>query len=301
MAPSSYITNAAGFSTADFLRRVTTIAYRTRELQISRPDSGIGSAERSLWEGNAGSQPGPQGGRVRAGQLRLGLRFTALNLVLGPTLDNVLLTQLGQVARAQWRRPHLAAHVVPGCRRPAARPLEPRAGGVSRSPQRPENREVLGAWVARWSARADEAALGLGTILEEETGGDVTAAGVAGPGEGGAAGVPRRPAGMMTVRWRDTINLDDLWEGDMTAVSVDGESVLLVNVDGSVRAYANQCPHQASALDQGDLDGETLTCATHLWEFNALTGLGINPDDATLKSYGCQVGDDGTIYVDIGR
>ena len=106
---------------------------------------------------------------------------------------------------------------------------------------------------------------------------------------------------MMAVRWRDTINLDDLWEGDMTAVSVDGEPVLLVNVDGTVRAYSNVCPHQASALDQGDLDGETLTCATHLWEFNALTGLGINPDDAALKSYGCQVGDDGAIYVDIGR
>ena len=82
---------------------------------------------------------------------------------------------------------------------------------------------------------------------------------------------------MMTVRWRDTINLDDLWEGDMTAVSVDGESVLLVNVDGTVRAYSNVCPHQASALDQGDLDGETLTCATHLWEFNALTGLRHQP------------------------
>ena len=35
MAPSPYITSAAGFVTADFLRRVTTIAYRTRELQIA--------------------------------------------------------------------------------------------------------------------------------------------------------------------------------------------------------------------------------------------------------------------------
>ena len=25
-----------------------------------------------------------------------------------------------------------------------------------------------------------------------------------------------------TARWRDTINIDDLWEGDMTAVTVDG-------------------------------------------------------------------------------
>ena len=104
---------------------------------------------------------------------------------------------------------------------------------------------------------------------------------------------------METARWRDTINLDDLWEGDMAAVAVDGETVLLVNVDGTVRAYSNRCPHQASALDEGDLDGETLTCAKHLWEFNAVTGGGINPDDARLTSYGCQVGDDGTIYVDI--
>jgi toluene monooxygenase system ferredoxin subunit len=91
--------------------------------------------------------------------------------------------------------------------------------------------------------------------------------------------------------------------GDLVAelASVDGEAVLLVNLDGTVRAYSNRCPHQASALDEGDLDGETLTCAKHLWEFNAVTGRSINPDDAELKSYGCQVGDDGTIFVDIGR
>ena len=106
---------------------------------------------------------------------------------------------------------------------------------------------------------------------------------------------------METARWRETINLDDLWEGDMTAVTLDGEVVLLVNLDGTVLAYSNRCPHQASNLDEGDLDGETLTCAKHLWEFNAVTGCGINPDDASLTRFGCQVGEDGTIYVDIGR
>ncbi len=105
----------------------------------------------------------------------------------------------------------------------------------------------------------------------------------------------------MTARWRDTINVDDLWEGDMTAVMIDGEPVLLVNIDGTIRAYSNKCPHQASPLDEGDLDGETLTCARHLWEFNASTGLGINPGDAQLKGYGCQVGADGIIYVDLDR
>ncbi len=100
MAPSSYITNAAGFSTADFLRRVTTIAYRTRELQIARPDSGIGSAERSLWEGHPGWQPARKAVEYALVSYDWGEAFTALNLVLAPTLDDVLLTQLGQVARA---------------------------------------------------------------------------------------------------------------------------------------------------------------------------------------------------------
>jgi toluene monooxygenase system ferredoxin subunit len=106
----------------------------------------------------------------------------------------------------------------------------------------------------------------------------------------------------MTANWRETeVSLDELWEGDMTAVSVGGVPVLLVNVDGEVRAYANRCPHQASALDEGDLDGETLTCAKHLWEFNAVTGRGINPDDARLVPYGCRVADSGTISVDTGQ
>ena len=106
---------------------------------------------------------------------------------------------------------------------------------------------------------------------------------------------------LMNVSWRETISLDDLWEGDMTEVVVDSEPVLLVNVDGVVRAYANRCPHQASPLDEGDLDGTTLTCARHLWEFDVSTGLGINPAGVPLRGFGCQVGEDGIIYVDIGR
>ena len=105
----------------------------------------------------------------------------------------------------------------------------------------------------------------------------------------------------MTTHWHKTVvNLDELWEGDMTAVKIDGEAVLFVNVDGEVRAYSNRCPHQGSPLDEGDLDGQILTCAKHLWEFNAVTGCGINPDDARLKRYGCRVEDDGAIWVDTG-
>ncbi len=62
--PSPHITNAAGFSTADFLRRVTTVACRTTEFQIARPESGIGSAERPLWHEHVTDTGTAQAGRT---------------------------------------------------------------------------------------------------------------------------------------------------------------------------------------------------------------------------------------------
>jgi toluene monooxygenase system protein E len=178
MAPSSYITNAASFSTADFLRRVTTIAYRTRELQIASPDSGIGSAERSLWETHDGWQPARKAIEYALVSYDWGEAFTALNLVLGPTLDDVLLTQLGQVARSNqddltWL---LTSFLAEDSRR---RGRWSRALADLAMTQRPENRAVLDKWVARWSALADDAALGLGKILETAPGNGVQAADVA--------------------------------------------------------------------------------------------------------------------------
>jgi toluene monooxygenase system ferredoxin subunit len=105
----------------------------------------------------------------------------------------------------------------------------------------------------------------------------------------------------MADSWRQAIQVDDLWEGEMTAVMIEGAQVLVVNIAGAFRAYSNECPHQASPLDEGVLEGARLTCARHLWEFNALTGLGMNPTGAQLKSYGCEARGDGTIYVDLGR
>lgn len=97
--------------------------------------------------------------------------------------------------------------------------------------------------------------------------------------------------------WTKVMELDELWEGDMTAVSVGSTSVLLVNVDGEVRAYKNRCPHQDWALDEGDFDGRILTCSRHMWEFDALSGAGINPDNCNLAGLPCRVEDDGSILV----
>ena len=92
--------------------------------------------------------------------------------------------------------------------------------------------------------------------------------------------------------------LDDLWEGDMEAFEVEGQRILLVHLPGGeVRATQVECPHQQGDLTEGLLDGTSLTCPVHLWEFDVKTCQGINPTHATLASYPVKLdGDD--VYVD---
>jgi len=81
----------------------------------------------------------------------------------------VLLTQLGRAARSNgddltWL---LTSFLDVDSRR---RGRWSRALADLAVAQRPDNQDVLAKWVGRWAARADEAALGLGTILEAAAG-----------------------------------------------------------------------------------------------------------------------------------
>ena len=80
--------------------------------------------------------------------------------------------------------------------------------------------------------------------------------------------------------------LDDLWEGEMEAFTVNGQEILLVCAEGGViKAFQGVCPHQDIALVEGTFDGKTVICRAHLWQFDACTGQGINPRDCALAEY----------------
>jgi toluene monooxygenase system ferredoxin subunit len=100
------------------------------------------------------------------------------------------------------------------------------------------------------------------------------------------------------VAFQKIASLDDLWSGEMTAVSVEGQYILLVNIDDMVRAYADACPHMRTRLSQGSLQGRMLTCATHQWQFDVLTGSGINPMTACLEEFPVRI-ENGDILVEL--
>ena len=96
--------------------------------------------------------------------------------------------------------------------------------------------------------------------------------------------------------WHVIMPEEDLWEGELTGVEIGEKKIVLLNVNGEVRAYEDRCPHLSSRLSEGDLDGCTLTCAAHLWEFDARTGKGTNPCNSQLTVIETRV-TDGNIEV----
>ena len=78
----------------------------------------------------------------------------------------------------------------------------------------------------------------------------------------------------------DFVRVADISEippGEMKAVKVGIQEVLLVNVDGVIHACNNWCNHQRYRLSAGDLDGEEVRCDLHGATFNVVTGDVITP------------------------
>lgn len=85
----------------------------------------------------------------------------------------------------------------------------------------------------------------------------------------------------------------------MKGIEHDGVRILVVNLDGIVRAWDGTCTHEEYDLSMGFLTGENVTCALHLSQFSLLTGEAINPPAVRpLRKYQVKVSD-GEIYVEV--
>ena len=97
------------------------------------------------------------------------------------------------------------------------------------------------------------------------------------------------PAGIRRV---EVAALDEVEPGTMRMVQVDGTDILLVNLEGSVRAYQGICSHEYFELDKGFLTGDSLTCALHLSRFDLLSGEALDPPaELPLAMYPVSVAD----------
>lgn len=70
----------------------------------------------------------------------------------------------------------------------------------------------------------------------------------------------------------EVASADDLAEGEMIRVEVDGERVLVAMVEGKPYAMAAVCTHERAYLDEGGVFGYEVTCPLHFSCFDIRTG-----------------------------
>jgi len=100
LAVSSYVGNCAAFQTADQLRRVQLIAYRTTALRLTHEGRGFGTGERHRWETDPDWQPIRKAIELALVEYDWDRAFVVTNLVVKPVADLLMIEQLSRQATA---------------------------------------------------------------------------------------------------------------------------------------------------------------------------------------------------------
>jgi nitrite reductase/ring-hydroxylating ferredoxin subunit len=88
----------------------------------------------------------------------------------------------------------------------------------------------------------------------------------------------------------------DLAPGSMTFAAVEGQRIVLANVDGQFYALRDICGHRNAPLSRGKLTGHIVECPLHFAQFDIRNGCFLDgPQSADVPVYEVHV-EDGTIY-----
>lgn len=90
--------------------------------------------------------------------------------------------------------------------------------------------------------------------------------------------------------------VEDLPPGKAMVVEVEGEKVALFNCDGEFYASSNVCLHKGGPIGEGKLDGATVTCPWHGWQYDVTTGVNKKRPDKILATYEVRV-EDGEVLI----
>ena len=98
--------------------------------------------------------------------------------------------------------------------------------------------------------------------------------------------------------WIRIAKTDEVDVGKGIVVEVKDQCVAVFNVDGAFHVIDNTCLHRGGPVGEGDLEGETVACPWHGWEYNVKTGHCVNNPSSNLKSYKTVV-EEGEIKIEL--
>ncbi len=90
----------------------------------------------------------------------------------------------------------------------------------------------------------------------------------------------------------------ELAPGEGKVVEAGGKLFALFNVDGAFYAVDNTCLHRGGPIGEGDLEGTTLTCPWHGWQYDVTTGRHLLDPTVGLRTYPVTV-EDGEVRIEV--
>jgi len=102
------------------------------------------------------------------------------------------------------------------------------------------------------------------------------------------------------VRRIDLVALADVPAGTMVMAWADAtDPVLLIHVEGEIRAFQGICSHEYFELDRGFLTAGSLTCPLHLSRFDLASGVALDPPaELPLVRYPVVI-EDGRVRIEV--
>lgn len=94
-------------------------------------------------------------------------------------------------------------------------------------------------------------------------------------------------------------NKNEVPLGQIRELNVAGTSVAVANVGGKFFAINSVCLHHGGPLGEGELEGSTVTCPWHGWQYDVTTGKLVQQPSDGVQCYAVEMrGED--IFVDVG-
>jgi nitrite reductase/ring-hydroxylating ferredoxin subunit/alkylhydroperoxidase/carboxymuconolactone decarboxylase family protein YurZ len=104
------------------------------------------------------------------------------------------------------------------------------------------------------------------------------------------AQAPKDPAGHAAA-WHDLMPVRGIRVGQTRRIECDGRAVFAHRADQGWLVYDSRCPHQTTDIPQLALEGNTLTCPTHGWQFDIRDGACTRHGNEPLRQWPCRIED----------
>ncbi len=85
--------------------------------------------------------------------------------------------------------------------------------------------------------------------------------------------------------WHDLTTVDEIPDREVLYLEVDGRHLFIYRTDEEIRVYDSRCPHQVTDIPHLALEGKTLTCPKHEWEFDIESGECIAKGSRPLRRF----------------